>query len=153
MCITEESILWGLTSGRSRDAHENEICSYLGIISHWWLTETFCHQEIKVLLIWLWSVYLLQLYSESSFPMFISFVRKEFLSFIWECSTFLTHHTSTKHHILPYTASIKQQLSRKEREEGKKKKPPTKLAVCLDKAHATLDSCIRSYYYKHRQEQ
>lgn len=118
MCITEESILWGLTSGR--DAHENEICSYLRIISHWWLTETFCQQEIKVLLIWLWSVYLLQLYSESSFLMFISFVRKEFLSFIWECSTFLTHQTSTKHHILPYTACIKQQLSRKERGGEKK---------------------------------
>lgn len=112
----EGNILWGLSFSSSRDSHKIEICSYLGIISPWWRMDTFCHREIKVLLIWLWHI-------QRSFLIFTPFVWKEFLSFIGEWSTFLAHHTSTRHHILPHMASITQQSSRKGQEVKKRNLP------------------------------
>lgn len=139
--MSKVNIFRGLTFSGSREAHKIEIGSYLGIISHWWLMDTFHHREIKVFFIRLWSVYLLEVLSESSFLMFASFVRKEFLSFIWEGSTFFTNHTSTKQHILPHTASIKKQQSRKEREEGKKE-----TSHITDSLLRQSSCCIRQLY-------
>lgn len=117
MCIREASILWGLNPSCSRDAHKIEVCFHLKILSHWWLLDTLCYREIKPLLTGLWSVYLLQAYSE--FISNVYFINKKFLSFIWEHSTFLptTHQQNT-------TSSIIQHLSNnscQEREKGGKR--------------------------------
>lgn len=83
-------------------------------------------------------------YSQSSFPMFTSFVRKRFLIFIWKCNAFSWHIKQTPHplsHSIHQTTVVKKKERRRERETH-----PTYSAVCLNETHITMD---RMRYSKH----
>ena len=113
------------------------------------LRDTFCCRKIKVLLPWLWFVYPLQVGSESSLLVFISFVRKEFLLFENAVLSLPTAHQPNS------TSSISQHPSNNScqgKRGGEEKKPCAYLRVCLNRAHAALDSWIRRHSHKCRQE-
>lgn len=115
MCMKEASIIWGLDP-KNWDLFLSGDSLSLG--NYWTL---FFIKKSRYYLYGC-GVYVLQVYSESSFLMFTSLVRKEFLSFIWECSTFLTHYTSNTHHTASHR--IHQATLVKERERGWGKKKP-----------------------------